>query len=141
MKRFERDGIELKYPARWWREDDETTSGWTSTLFLSETAFTIISLEPNAESPSQVVAEVLGTLRSDYKHLDAEDVVQSLAGQPALGQNIDFFSLDTANTCWTRAVETPSGILLILGQCSDLEFAQFEPDFQALLASLTLAGE
>jgi hypothetical protein len=79
---------------------------------------------------------VLDTLREDYPDLEASDCVDSLAGQPAIGHEIRFFSLDLTNTCWTRCFESPSGTVLVMWQSTDLELERVEPVLRAICTSL-----
>jgi hypothetical protein len=75
-------------------------------------------------------------LRADYPDLEADDAVESLAGQPALGHNIRFFSLDLTNTCCTRVFYSDTGTVLLMWQAADLEWDLVEPVFKAIRVSL-----
>ena len=135
---FERTGIRFRYPSNWTIDVEDAGDGWTATLQSPETAFVLISLRPDAENAAQVADEVLEVLRAEYPELDAETAVDSIAGQPAIGHDIDFLTLDTAILCWTRCVETPQGPLVVMGQTSEPERSQNEPVLRAVLASLQI---
>ncbi len=138
MKTFERDGVRFQYPANWRIDLEEGDDGWTATVQSPDTAFAVVSLRSEAANAAQVADETLGVLRTEYKELDAETAVDSLAGQPAIGHDIDFVTLDTAISCWTRCVDTSAGPLLVMGQTSEYDREQNEPVLRAIRASIQL---
>ena len=135
-KTFERSGVRFDYPAGWATDLDDAGEGWTVTVQSAETAFALVSLRPDAATPAQVADEALDALRAEYPTLDAQVAVDSLAGQPAVGHDIDFITLDTTILCWTRCVETAGGPLLVLCQVSEYDREQHEPALRALCASV-----
>src|SRR5262249_46609997 len=116
------------------REDNET--GWTVSLQSPGTAFLTLSLDEEMPSADQMVETALAALREDYPDLEADECVDSLAGQPAVGHDIQFFSLDLTNTCWTRSFYTPRGTVLVLCQANDLESETHVQVLRAICASL-----
>jgi hypothetical protein len=137
---FQRDGVRFAYPPDWQLETEtEGDDGWTASLQGPGTAFLVVSYCPGVDDPSEVVDAAVEGLRADYPDLDAEDAVETLAGQPALGADVNFSHLDLTNTCWIRAVPTGEGSLLVMAQCTDEEL----DDQGAILKSImsTLAVE
>ena len=55
-----------------------------------------------------------------------------LAGEVAVGHDIEFFSLDLANTVWTRCLYCAAGTLLVYWQMNDLELPTMEPVVRAV---------
>jgi hypothetical protein len=142
MQTFSRSGVTFQYPANWELELDEAADGgWTATLQSRETAFLLVSLRPDADDPAQVADESLVALRAEYQELDAEDAVETFAGQVAIGHNIDFLTVDTPIVCWTRCVETSEGPLLVLCQTSEYDRAANEPVLRAICASFTIEAD
>ena len=133
---FENGGVRFKYPSNWGLERDDSDSGWAVTIQSPETAFFLLSFRDDGSDPAELIETALKTLREDYPDLEAEDCVDSLAGQPALGHNIQFYSLDLTNTCWTRSLYCSGGTLLLLCQFNDLEQEKYEPVMRAMCASL-----
>jgi hypothetical protein len=86
----------------------------------------------------EVADTVLDALRADYPELEADDAVESIAGQPALGHNIRFFSFDLTNSCCTRSFYCETGTILLMWQANDLELETVEPIFKAIVASLRI---
>jgi len=133
---FEADGIRFMYPDNWRLTRDEADSGWSVSVQSPDTAFFMVTFDENMPEAAQVADTVLEALRADYPDLEADDVVESLAGQPALGHNIRFFSLDLTNTCCTRVLYSDMGTVLLMWQAADLEMELIEPVFNAIRASL-----
>jgi hypothetical protein len=135
---FDDGGIRFRYPENWKLEREENETGWTVSVQSPGTAFMLISLREDMPTPDEVVETALNALREDYPELEADECVDTLAGQPAVGHDIRFFSLDLSNTCWTRSLNSAAGTLLILCQSDDLELDQHEPVLRAMCASLEL---
>jgi hypothetical protein len=141
IAQFTDAGIRLRYPETWRLEREDTEEGWTIALQSPDTAFMIISLREDMPSPEEVAEMALGALREDYPDLEVEESTESIAGQPAVGHDIRFFSFDLTNTCWTRSFCTPRGTVLVLCQANDLELEQHEPILRAMCASLEVDEE
>ena len=133
---FEQDGIRFLYPENWRLEREETDTGWTVSLQSPQTAFLLLSLDEDMPSTEQVVETALAALREEYPDLEADACVDSVAGQPAIGHDIRFFSLDLTNTCWTRSFYSPQGTVLLMWQANDLELEAHEAVLRAITASL-----
>ena len=142
IRTFERDGIRFQYPANWVLEtDDDAEDGWSVSLQSPETAFLQMSLRPDAASPAELADQTLDALKAEYKELDSQNVVESFAGQPAIGHDFDFLTLDTAITCWTRCIDTPAGPLLVLRQVSEYDRERNEPVLRAICVLLAVEDE
>ncbi len=138
---FDQDGIRFRYPENWRLEREENDAGWTISLQSPDTAFMLISLREDMPSTEVMAETALEALREDYPDLEADECVDSLAGQPAVGHNIRFFSLDLTNTCWTRSFYSAGGTVLVLCQSNDLELEKTEPILKAICASLEVDEE
>lgn len=135
---FDEDGIRFRYPENWLLEREENEDGWTVSLYSPGTAFLMVCLREDMPEPDQLASAALDALREDYPELEADDCVDSFAGQPAVGHNIRFFSLDLTNTCWTRSFYTSQGTVLVLCQMNDLESDSNEPVLRAICASMEI---
>jgi hypothetical protein len=138
MAEFEQSGVRFQYPENWRLEREHSDTGWTVTVQGPGTAFVMVCLREDAPDPVEVADSVLATLSEDYPGLEAEARVDTLAGRPAVGHDIRFFSLDLTNTCWTRSVSGTQGTVLVLCQATDLELEEAEPVLRAICASLTV---
>ncbi len=133
---FQKDGIRFQYPANWQLSCEDADSGWTVAVQSPGTGFFLLTYDSNMPDADLVVQTALDALRADYPGLEADDAVESVAGQPALGHDIRFFSLDLTNSCSTRSFLTDTGTVLMMWQVNDLELEQFEPIVRAIRASL-----
>jgi len=141
VAQFEEAGIRFKYPENWRLEREENESGWTVSVHSPETAFLMLCLREDMPRTDEMAETALEALREEYPDLEAEDCVDSLAGQPAIGHDIRFFSFDLTNTCWTRSFYSTQGTVLLLCQFNDLETDRNEPVLRAICASLEVENE
>lgn len=135
---FDEDGVRFQYPDNWTLTREEADSGWTVSVQSPETAFFLVAFDKSMPAVEQVADTVLDALRADYPELEAEDAIDSVARQPALGHDITFFSLDLTNTCCTRSFYSDAGTVLLMWQANDLELERVEPIFKAIRASVRL---
>jgi hypothetical protein len=133
---FEADGIRFQYPDNWQLTREEAGTGWTVSVQSPATAFFILTFDEEMPEVGAVAETVLEALRADYPDLEAEPALESLAGQPAIGHDIRFFSLDLTNTCHTRCFYSDAGTILLMWQANDLELDAVEPVLRAICASL-----
>jgi hypothetical protein len=142
MNTFERDGISFRYPENWTADVEESEDGgWTVTVSSPDTAFVLVSLRPDAGDPADLADQTLAALRAEYKELDSENRVETIAGQMAIGHDVDFLTLDTPITCRTRSLETPAGPLLVLVQVSEYDRDANDPVLRAIVTSLKVDEE
>ena len=133
---FEQDGIKLQYPENWELQREDSETGWTISLQSPATAFLVVSFDADMPEMEVMAEAALEVLRADYEDLEADDSVETIAGQPAVGHDVRFFSLDLTNTCWIRSFYTSQGTVLIMWQINDLELPKLEPVLRAICASI-----
>lgn len=142
MNTFTRDGVSFRFPTNWHAETDEgEDGGWAVTISSPDTAFVLVSLRPDTGDPAALADQTLEVLTSEYKELDAENRVETISGQPAIGHDIDFLTVDVPVVCRVRCLQTTAGPLLILVQTAEPEFAHNDPVLRAIVASLTIDEE
>ena len=142
MNTFERDGISFRYPANWAADVEESEDGgWAVTVTSPETAFVTVSLRPDAGDPAELADQTLAALKAEYKELDADDAVETIAGRVAIGHDVDFLTLDTPITCRTRSLDTLAGPLLVLVQVSEYDRDANDPVLRVIVASLKVDEE
>lgn len=135
-KEFNEGGVSFRYPESWTLEREEADGGWAITLQSKETAFLVVTLDPTMPTPEEMAKTALEALRSEYPELEADSALDMLAGELAVGHDIAFFSLDLANTVWTRCLYGAGGTLLVYWQMNDLELPTMEPVVRAVCQSL-----
>jgi hypothetical protein len=138
---FEEMGIRFKYPENWRLEREETDEGWTVSVQSPDTAFLMLSLRQDMPSTDEMASTALEALKEEYPDLEADDRTDSLAGVPAVGHDIRFFSFDLTNTCWIRSFYTAQGTVLLLCQFNDLEEEKNEPVLRAICASMEVEDD
>jgi hypothetical protein len=138
VKQFEREGVRFQYPDNWTVETEDTDDGWNVSLQSPETAFFLLSAYPDEDDPSHVADRTLAAMREDYPQLEAEAVMDTIGGQPAIGHDMEFFAFDLTNSCWTRCLQGPDGCLLVLCQCTDQELDSQGAVLRAVSASLQI---
>lgn len=141
MTEFTRDGVSFRFPGNWKVEDEEGEGGWTMSITSPDTAFAVLSLRPDARDPANLADQTLDALKAEYQELDAENAVETIAGQTAIGHDIDFLTVDTAIVVRTRCLNTPAGPLLVMTQVSEYDRAKNEPVLRAIAASITIDEE
>lgn len=140
-REYQDDGISFRYPDNWKLEREESADGWTVLLQSPGTAFLTLTCDSSGASTEEIAEAALEALRADYPGLEATPQVDTLAGQMAIGHDIQFFSLDLTNTCWTRSIYSDAGTVLVLCQTNDLELEEYEPVLRAICASLRVEEE
>ena len=136
MKQFQEDGIAFQYPENWRLDRESTDEGWTVLVQSPDTAFLVVSFDPNLPTTEEMAETALEALREDYPELESEPHVDTLAGQMAVGHDVRFFSFDLTNTCWIRSFYGDAGTVLVMCQSNDLELEQNEPIIRAICASM-----
>jgi len=135
---FERQGLRFAYPENWQLEEAKTDEGWSVTAQSPGTAFFFLNVQSERPDVQQVIDTILAALREDYSELESEPATESIAGRSARGHDIQFFSMDLVNTCWTRCFRTAEHTVLVLCQVSDVELETAEPVLRAMCASLVV---
>jgi hypothetical protein len=133
---FQKNGITFRYPENWALDRDEHESGWTVTVQSPETAFLSVTFDADAPDMAGMADAALDTLRAEYPALEAEPRVESIAGQPAVGHDVRFFSFDLTNTAGIRAFRAEEGSVLVLWQFTDLEQDHNGPVLKAICKSI-----
>lgn len=139
IHQFDEEGFRFRYPEHWKIEREESDTRWTVTVQSPETAFLMLTVDAEMPEVQDVIATTLDALKEDYPDLEAEEIEEDLAGQPAFGHEIRFFSFDFLNTCWTRSFYSQRGTVLVLCQTNDLE--NNEPILRAICSSLEVEDE
>jgi hypothetical protein len=141
VKQLEMDSVSLSYPDSWQLEREESDDGWTVSLQSPGTAFVVLTCDSSMPTTEVMAEATLEALRGDYPTLEADPRIDTLAGQMAIGHDIQFFSFDLTNTCWTRSIYSPAGTLLLLCQVNDLELDEYEQAMRAISASIQVGEE
>jgi hypothetical protein len=126
----------FRYPENWSLEREDQETGWTVSVQSPDTAFLIVTFDADAPDIAGMADAALETLKAEYPGLEAEPRTESIAGQPAVGHDVRFFSFDLTNTAGIRSFRSESGTVLVLWQFNDLEEERSEPVLKAIRASI-----
>ena len=135
--RFERNGVSFQYPENWQVLPERYQSGWAVTVQSPGTAFLTVTCDDSKAGMGELADAALRILSEEYKQSDVEPFSGTIAGLPAIGHDVDFFSFDLTNSCLIRTVAIGQGVLLLVGQASDVE-ENFFRVLQAIVASIEI---
>ena len=138
---FADGGIRFCYPENWKLEREENDAGWTVSLQSPQTAFVMVCFRDDNSTPEEMAHAALEALREDYPELESDPTIGSVAGRPATGYDVRFFSLDLSNTCYLRSFYTSEGTILLLWQANDLELEKLEPVLKAICKSMVVEDD
>jgi hypothetical protein len=134
---FAKLGIRFLYPDNWELDEKEALAGNPSvTVYSPGGAFWSIDVHPADVNRQELTEAALAAMRQEYDELDAEAVREEAAGRELVGYDLNFYCLDLTNSALIRAVRAGPATYLILCQAEDREFAQLEPVFRAITASV-----
>lgn len=137
MQTYDQHGIRFSYPDDWTLDQDEPAQpGDSVAVYSPGGAFWLVSPQAEDTEPAELADEALAAMREEYSDLESEPVEEWIAGQPAVGYDVNFWYLDLTATSLIRCLSTEQGSFVILCQSEDREFEQVEPVFQAITTSL-----
>ena len=140
-KHYAEDGLSFSYPGNWRIEREEAANGWTVTLHSPGAAFAMVQLDRDMPDPREMVHKALETLKGEYPTLEADAALETMTGEMAIGHDIEFFSLDMLNTCWTRSFFGMAGTVFVLCQTTTADEEDYEPALREICASMRLEEE
>jgi len=118
---YEDHGVRFEYPADW--AVVVTEDGPETTIDVQHPeglAFALVRSDEECPDPAGLANQALAAMREEYPDLEAAPVIEPLREHVATGHDVDFFSLDVANSARIRCFRTPRRTILIFGQWSDL---------------------
>jgi hypothetical protein len=136
MKTFARDGLAFDYPDGWKEELEPATDGWTLTLQGPGTAFAVVRLDQTQPEPGEMLEAALAAWRSEYRDVEVEPAMEMIAGDLAMGHEVEFLSMDLPVLCWTRSFNGPAGTVLVLCQVGGRDREESEPALRAITATM-----
>lgn len=138
---FDEDGISFRFPTNWTLEREATDEGWTATVQSPGTAFWMLTLRTDHPEVRALAESGLDAMRQEYSDLESSPQIETLAGQPAIGHDIEFFALDLTNTCRIRSLSSAAGTVMVFWQLADIEWELNAPVLRAISASLRVEDE
>ncbi len=136
--RYKNAILSFEYPHDWELDESENEDGLTISLQSPRSLFLLVSVYAGEREPAEVADQALETMRQEYPVLDSDTVAGRIAGRPAVGHDVNFFSLDLTNTCWIRAFSANQQAVLLFAQANDVDLDDFERSLVAVFASIKI---
>lgn len=134
---YDKIGIRFQYPDNWTLDEQEALEGNRSvSVYSPGGAFWSVALHPASADLPRLLHAAVAAMRDVYPQLDSEAVEETVAGRRLSGYDMNFYCLDLTNTAGVRGLQNDDTILVIFWQAEDREFAEIEPIFRAMTASL-----
>ena len=135
---YDNSALRFAYPDDWELVETPSDDGLTISLQSPGSMFIFVTLYDRQVPPQRLADEALAAMREEYPDLDACPVSQTIADWPAIGHDVNFFSLDLTNTCWIRAFVSGRRSVLVFAQTNDLDLDGGDQFFRAICESMEL---
>ncbi len=133
---FDRDGIQFQYPENWRLTDEADASGFCVSVQSPESGFWMLQVFQTDQSPEQLIAEALQSIRQEYDSVDAVLVRQWIGQTETVGYDMTFYCLDFVVSARVRSFVVSGRACVTLCQAEDSEFQRNSPVFLAMTTSL-----
>tara|TARA_Y100000588_G_scaffold286457_1_gene304326 strand:- start:115 stop:549 length:435 start_codon:yes stop_codon:yes gene_type:complete len=134
---FDQFGICFEFPENW--EVDapvEATGDVSITVSSPETAFWSFTRYQGTVDPTELLEQVLATMKDEYAFLEFETAAENVENQTMVGYDLNFFCLDLSNTARFRGFQREGTTYLLFYQAEDREMERVQPVLQAMTVSL-----
>jgi hypothetical protein len=134
-------GVKFMYPENWTLDDgadDESLPDArhnSVTIYSPGGAFWSLAIYPPADSATDLAAEVMRALRTEYDNLDVATITEAVEGQDLIGYDMNFIYLDMTNTAVVRALHAPRATYVVYYQSEDRDLVATKAVFEAITAS------
>lgn len=131
-------GLQFR-PAESWQLSEEQSERELSLTLRPEgdsTAFWSLTLLFDRPDPQETLQSVLEAFEEEYEEIDIYPVEQRVARREASARDIEFVCLELTNSAYVRVFQTPRFTAVLLYQATDHEVDAFQPDFDAMTASI-----
>lgn len=117
FKEYDADNIYFAYPENWILEENEMETA-TGSIQLSHTdgAFWLLKKYPFGANPDEIIEEVLGTMKSEYRDMESDRIDKVLFEKRIFGYEITFFYLDLMNLATVLCFEQDGQTLAVFWQ-------------------------
>ncbi|MBM4005597.1 MAG: hypothetical protein FJ295_20300 [Planctomycetes bacterium] len=132
-------GLKFLFPENW-TIAEELASGWprSVTLLTPDGGFWVAQLHSDG-NPHDLTMQALKAMRDEYKQLESDPVLESIAGRDIHGFDMRFYCLDLLVGSAVRGVSLgrhDRWTLLVMYQAEDREFDRLQPVFEAIFSNL-----
>ncbi|HEX3998936.1 MAG TPA: hypothetical protein VHX65_10325 [Pirellulales bacterium] len=137
---FDKFGIKFLYPDDWTLEISTAEDEQGATVYSRGGGFWSVAIRGGEEDPADLAKVALAALGEEYADIDTEPAEETVAEQPLVGYDVNFYCLDLTNTAQIRACRRNGRTLLMLWQAEDREFDEMANVFRAITTSLLYRG-
>lgn len=134
---YTKNGIQFQYPETWKIEETQTDQE-CQTISLygpSGGAFWSVSTHPRSTNPIQLIEAATEAIQNEYKHIEFEDLTETIADHTLIGRDINFYCLDLTVTASVRCIQGSQATYTIFYQAEDRELKENLPVFLAINVS------
>ena len=134
---FDQFGIRFEFPENWQVDvPTEAAADISITVSSPETAFWSLTRYRGTVNPTELLEQVLATMKDEYPELEFDTAADHVEDQPMVGYDLNFFCLDLSNTAWFRGFQREKTTYLLFCQAEDREMERVEPVLHAMTVSL-----
>ena len=135
---YDDHGLRFRSPADWELEVIEEGSRTTVSLQSPGSAFAFVTIDDDGPPAKEEAEMALEAMRQEYPGLEVSATRRDerIAGHPAVGYDLDFFSLNVAVSCSIRSFQSPWRTALVFAQWSDLEADDAEGPIRGIRTSM-----
>jgi hypothetical protein len=130
-------GVKFLFPDNWaLSEERPDARNHCITLQSPGSGFWMLQLLQTTQSPAQLAAEALRSVKQEYEDLEFSPATEEIDGTETVGYDLQFYCLDFVVSARVRsfAIQDKIGVLLV--QAEDGEFEQMSLVFLAITTSL-----
>lgn len=131
-------GFRFRHPADWVVEEGPDGEEFTVTVHPrgETTAFWSVTLLRERPPPQLTLRTIVRAFEEEYSELDSYPVEERIAGQNAIGRDLEFLCLELTNSAFVRVLRTSAFTLVILAQATDSELEECRTPFALMSGSL-----
>lgn len=131
-------GFRFRHPVDWGVEEGPPEEEFTVTVRPrgETTAFWSVTVLRDRPPPQLTLRAILRAFEEEYAELDSYPVEERIAGQEALGRDLEFICLELTNSAFVRVLRTRAFTLVILAQATDTELEECRGAFALMSGSL-----
>jgi hypothetical protein len=135
---YQGPGFRFRHPADWTVEEGQPGEEFTVSVRPpgEMTAFWSVTVLRERPPPQLTLRTILRAFEEEYSELDSYPVEERIAGQTALGRDLEFFCLERTNSAFIRVLRMRAFTLVILAQATDVELDECREPFGLMSGSL-----
>ena len=128
LRRIESHGVEFSFPDFWEFSEEEADNGDVAlTVAAVGTCFWTLRILRSSPSPDDVIRSCIDAFAEEYGEIDDYPATCRIAGEAAIGRELEFICLELVNSVGLYSVRTRRFTLLVWWQGTDHELLEVRP--------------